>query len=120
MIRVKKHDGKTVVRCSGEMDFNSAERLEKILSEFVEQREEMIVLDMEEVTFLSTSVIGVILGTAGEIRRHGGELVISAANDYVRDSLNLIGADRFIAMVPSLQEALQSSLQHIRRMLRLR
>jgi len=81
-----------VVKASGRIDSYTAPELEEALSSLTAEGKYKIVLDMEEVDFMSSKGWWVLIETQKNCKRYNrGELVLTGVQERIRDSLNLVG-----------------------------
>lgn len=81
-----------VVKTVGRIDSYSAPDLEELLTSLTETGRYKIVLDMEDVDFMSSKGWWVLIETQKKCKRYNrGELVLSGVQERIRDSLNLVG-----------------------------
>ena len=96
-----------VVRVEGRLDAKSAPRL---LEHCLAARHAggHLVLNLSQVTFLSSSGVGVLLVLAEKVREGGGSLRIASPSAAVRAPLELLNLHRFLAIAGNEDDALSS------------
>ncbi|WP_067836680.1 anti-sigma F factor antagonist [Amphibacillus sediminis] len=96
-----------LVRLSGELDHHEANDL-KVLwqTQLQQKRAHHIILNLEELTFMDSSGLGVILGRYKEIQQVGGEMVICAISPTVKRLFDLSGLFKIMRLERSELEAL--------------
>ena len=81
-----------VVKSVGRIDSYTAPELEEVLKKQIDDGIFKIVLDMEEVDFMSSKGWWVLIETQKACKRYNrGELVLTGVQERIRDSLNLVG-----------------------------
>ena len=81
-----------VVKPVGRVDSYTAPELEEVLRKLIDEGKYKIVLDMEEVDFMSSKGWWVLIETQKACKRYNrGELVLIGVQERIRDSLNLVG-----------------------------
>ncbi|NIP42399.1 MAG: anti-sigma factor antagonist [Aliifodinibius sp.] len=98
----------SVVWANGRIDTNTAPDLEKAFKEVINENKANIVFDMDEVNFISSRGIWVILETQKACKREDGDFVIAQANEDIKKSLDLAGVQHFVHMYDDLIEAVGS------------
>ena len=73
-LTTREADGRTVVAVGGEIDVYTAPRLRDKITELVAAGAYDIVVDMEEVEFLDSTGLGVLVGGLKKVRAHDGSL----------------------------------------------
>ncbi len=66
-----------VVELSGSLDIHTIGDFENALSELFKKGHYKIVLNLENLTYISSSGFGVLLGVIKEIRKHRGDMKIT-------------------------------------------
>ena len=93
---------------NGELDQHVAERVRIPLESRMESgRHKHVVLNMEKVSFMDSSGIGVILGRYNWLKKRDGKMVICGVRPVIRKVMELSGMLKIIPVVDRLDEALQ-------------
>jgi stage II sporulation protein AA (anti-sigma F factor antagonist) len=100
-----------IVRISGELDLLTAETFRNLIErELFQQKTKNLILNLEQVNFIDSSGLGVILGRYKRIREQGGVVAIVGAQPHVKRVLELSGILRIIGLYDSEEQAkVQSS-----------
>lgn len=105
--KVKEHV--LIVRLSGELDHHEAERLREVWQQKLRDEDvRHVILNLEEMIFMDSSGIGVLLGRYKEIAQAGGELVICRVNSSLKKIFDMSGLFKIIRLEDSEQYALHS------------
>ncbi len=108
-ITTKAYGNCDLVQVSGRIDSNTSPKLDDALKALLDANRYRIVLDLAEVTFVSSSGIWVILETQKACKKHrGGNLVITNVNDEIAYSLELAGLHRFFTYYDDITAAVAS------------
>lgn len=95
-----------VVKVQGRIDSYTSPTLEQSLISLTEEGRYRIVLDLEEVDFMSSKGWWVLIETQKACKRYNrGELVLAAVQDRIRDSLNLVGMGSYFKVYDDLTSA---------------
>ena len=97
--------GAAVVRLAGELDLHNADEVRRALSEQVERGVDRLVVDMEAVTFVDSTALGVLVETRAKLGRDTA-FVLAAPAPEARRALRISGLDRHLTVVDTLNEAL--------------
>jgi stage II sporulation protein AA (anti-sigma F factor antagonist) len=96
------------IRLKGELDHHTAEELKKRASAAIEKDAiKHIVLNLEELTFMDSSGIGVILGRYKQIKQNQGEMVVCAISPSMKRLFEMSGLFKIIKLELSEANALQ-------------
>lgn len=95
-----------VVKTVGRIDSYTAPDLEEVLSSMTNEGKYKIVLDMEDVDFMSSKGWWVLIETQKNCKRYNrGELVLSGIQERIRDSLNLVGMGSYFQIFDDVVSA---------------
>lgn len=96
-----------LVRLVGELDHHTAEQLRNQVEDNLAKKQiKHIVLNLEQLTFMDSSGLGVILGRYKQVRAIGGEMVVCAISPAVKRLFEMSGLFKIIRLEESEQYAL--------------
>lgn len=97
------------IRLTGELDHHTAETLRSQVSDHLRQHDvRHIVLNLEELSFMDSSGLGVVLGRYKEIKQLGGEMIVCAISPAVKRLFDMSGLFKIIRLEHSEQQALET------------
>lgn len=106
-LEVKQHV--LLIRLAGELDHHTAEQLRAAVTDVLErERIKAIVLNLNELTFMDSSGLGVILGRYKQIQRMGGEMVVCSVSPSIKRLFDMSGLFKIIRLEVNEQYALQT------------
>jgi anti-sigma B factor antagonist len=83
-----------VVRLEGEHDaFTAPELRERLHGLIADERFDVLVVDLEAVTFLDSTVLGLLVGARRRMRERGGEVQLVYPRGTARRIFELTGLD---------------------------
>jgi stage II sporulation protein AA (anti-sigma F factor antagonist) len=96
------------IRLSGELDHHTADELRRKTVNAIESHDiRHIVLNLEHVSFMDSSGLGVILGRYKQIKQVHGEMVVCAISPPIQRLFDLSGLFKIIRLEPTEENALQ-------------
>jgi anti-sigma B factor antagonist len=101
--------GKTIVAVGGEIDVYTAPKLRDKITELVADGVYDIVIDMEEVEFLDSTGLGVLVGGLKKVRAHDGSLQLVCTQDRLLKIFRITGLAKVFVIHDSADSALASS-----------
>lgn len=96
-----------IVRLSGELDHHTAEMVRsQVEAELDRGLTEHLVLNLEDLSFMDSSGLGVILGRYKRVTQAGGRMALCSVNDQLKKLFELSGMLKILRIYPSESQAL--------------
>lgn len=102
--RVQQPDFR-VVTLAGRIDAATAPEVNRMVRQAMRDGGKQIVVELRDVTFLSSSGLRALLLLARELRRDGGDLVLCALQPQVAEVFHLTGFDQIFQLHHTREEA---------------
>ncbi|WP_217586632.1 anti-sigma F factor antagonist [Lentibacillus saliphilus] len=100
-------DDVLIVRLSGELDHHEAEQLRSNWKDMIYQHAiKHIILNLEAVSFMDSSGLGVVLGRYKEVTQLGGEMVICSISSSVKRLFEMSGLFKIVRLEDDENHAL--------------
>jgi anti-sigma B factor antagonist len=106
-VTVEGTGSSTVVTARGEIDLYTAPLLRSALQEAIDGPVECVVVDLTDVTFMSSSGLAALYGGLEEAQRRRCELRLAGGGRAVRRPLQIAGLDARFVHYPSVAAALR-------------
>ncbi|HEV8687559.1 MAG TPA: STAS domain-containing protein [Gaiellaceae bacterium] len=104
-------DGTYVVTVSGEADAADVESLSDELEEVLGEGASCVIVDLLEVPFIDSAVLGVLLRVSRRLRSGGGELVLVADDPRVLRTFEIAGLSAQFRFARTLTTAVEDVIQ---------
>ena len=108
-LEVTERDGRTVVTVHGEVDLATSPQLRDSLAGIVDERAS-IVVDLDDVGFIDSTGIGVLVGGLKRARAHGGDLSLVCTQRRILKVLEITGLTQVFTVHESLDGALATGV----------
>lgn len=99
-------DGAVVVRIEGRFEFSTRNEYKRLIGQIVQEGHRRLVLDLEGVTFLDSSALGLLLLTDQNFKLKKGSFSLVKPTGYVRQVIELANLPRVIPVYDSVDEAI--------------
>src|SRR4051812_23938635 len=106
---VREVAGWTVLSVDGELDIYAAPRLRERLIDLIAAGHHKFVIDMDAVSFIDSTGLGVIIGALKRVRGAGGELRVVATVDPVLRTMRITGLHRVFGAYASVDVAVTAT-----------
>lgn len=101
-----EHDGQTcTIALSGEVDVYTSPRLKQELIDLVDAGCTDIVVDLDALTFIDSSGLGVLVSGLRRAKEHGGTLRLICTNEAILKIFRITGLDKVFPLFATVEEA---------------
>ena len=103
-----RKDGVSIVVLNGIIDSSSAPQLQRALDSGIGPADQALLLDFEQVSFLSSAGLRIFLIFARRFDAAGKQFGVCALSDPIRNVVNISGFDQFLKIYDSQAEAVNA------------
>lgn len=103
-----EHTNVTMLELKGQLDSISAGQVEKVLDELVEKKMNRIVIDLHDVTYISSAGWGIFLGILKEVKNSNGDIKLAGLTDEVKEVFQMLEIGAFLPTYTTTKEAILS------------
>jgi anti-sigma B factor antagonist len=107
--RIEKRDAATIVHLAGELDLYNAPEVRAALLEAAAGEPERLVVDLGEVDFVDSTVLGVLVEARTKLANRRSFLLAAAGHDTHR-ALQISGLERHLSVHETVDGALAAPL----------
>lgn len=100
-------DNCQLFRLTGLLDAFSEPTFRKVLSKFIEEGPNQIILDLSQIDFVDSSGLGALVQLAKQAQSAGGSSQI-VTNARVTQTVKLVRLEQFLSLRPTVEAALES------------
>lgn len=97
-----------IVSVTGRVDSSNSGEFENALKGLHERGRHKLVLDFEQLEYISSSGLRTMVSALKAARNSGGDVVIVKANDRIRDTLSLVGFQSLFVQYDNLLDAVDA------------
>lgn len=90
----KEEQDQWTIKLSGEMDINSSDEVKQELQDIIDQNIADIEIDCEELSYIDSTGIGVLIGILKKIKKSDKKIVLKNTKDNIRRLFNITGLDK--------------------------
>lgn len=100
------NDNNLIVKLKGELDHHTSEEVRKKIDKYFNgSNVSNIIMDLNELTFMDSSGIGLIMGRYRNTVDKKGKLIIACENSTIKRILDMSGLLKIIELYPRLDVA---------------
>lgn len=93
------------IQAAGRLDASTVSILEHALIRALHSRATVVILDLSEVTYISSSGLRVLLTARRQLRDRRGDLILCALSQNVRDVFDMVGFTALFGIAESVEDA---------------
>ncbi len=103
---VETEGGITFVRVEGYIDAHTAPELEKLLLDMIAERNYKVVLDFQQMEYISSAGLGVLMGAISTFRENKGDMKLVNLPIKVYKVFDLLGFSKLFEIFDNRQDAI--------------
>ncbi|MBL8991669.1 MAG: STAS domain-containing protein [Phycisphaerae bacterium] len=105
-VDVQERAGATVVRLDGQASIMTEDAIKRLVDRLRALHPKRIVLDLAKLTFISSLAIGLFVSLERDLKTHGGQVAIAAANNDVGKVIQRCRLDTIMPVYESVDQAM--------------
>jgi anti-sigma B factor antagonist len=102
-----KENDMDVFKLIGRLDSNTSPDLEKKIFNAIENGSVNMILDFENLDYISSAGLRVILKATKNLKRSDGMVVLCSMQDYVKEVFEIAGFDSFLPIASNMDDAMK-------------
>ena len=106
-IQEEKQNEVHIFKLEGRLDSNTSPTFEEKVADAIGKGAKQMIIDFENLEYLSSAGLRVILKTTKDLKRKEGKLVLCSMADYVKEVFEISGFDSFLPITTSRDDALK-------------
>ncbi|MBA2384647.1 MAG: STAS domain-containing protein [Actinobacteria bacterium] len=106
---IERRDGAMIVHLVGELDLYNAPALRTALLDVADEQPERLVIDLDEVDFVDSTALGVLIETRARLENKRAFLLAAPGRDTHR-ALTISGLDRHLSLHDTVESALDAQV----------
>ena len=95
-------DDFAVIRLDGAVDAHTAPQFEEAVQKVVDDGQFKILVDCEQLTYISSAGLGVFMGFVEEVRDAGGDIKICGLSEKVMQPFEILGFETLFHFCPDV------------------
>jgi anti-sigma B factor antagonist len=112
-ISEKRMEGVVVLSVKGRIDSNTSDEFEKTLLGRVQEGENRFILDFQELDYISSAGLRVLLKATKELKKTRGRMCLCSIRDYIQEVFDMSGFSSFLPIHPDVQESLKGFVRKV-------
>ena len=108
-IPVQREGGTAIAKASGRIDSSNSREFHSSLEAAIAEGDSAVVLDFEDVSYISSAGMRVILLTAKSLQSRGSKLLLCSMEDPIREVFKISGFDKIIPIHDSQSDAIAAA-----------
>ena len=105
-IDIERDGGTVIAKITGRLDGANAQEFQGELTDSIEEGDRAVILDFENLSYISSAGLRVILITAKALKRQDAELAVCSLSDPIREVFEISGFDQIIPVRDTQADAI--------------
>lgn len=105
-LKTRTHGPFQVIEVGGEVDVYTAPKLRESIVNAVDKGHTRLIVDVEQVDFLDSTGLGVLVGSLKRVRAEGGSLDIVCTHERILKIFDITGLDKVFGLHTSVDAAI--------------
>ncbi|MDQ7822733.1 MAG: STAS domain-containing protein [Candidatus Eremiobacteraeota bacterium] len=97
-----------VIEVQGEIDVYTSPRVKETINELIEKENYVLIINLEEVRYIDSTGLGVLIGALKKVREHNGSISLICTNPQIKKIFNITGLVKIFGIYKSEEEAIAS------------
>ena len=93
---------------SGRLDTQQADYLLHSVQKQIELGHKKLILDCDDLEFISSVGLGMLVRVNSRMRKHGGDVKLAAVHGIVAEAMKISCLDRLVEMYPTVEAAIEA------------
>jgi stage II sporulation protein AA (anti-sigma F factor antagonist) len=107
-VKTERQGNTLIAKTDGRVDGTNAREFQADLEAAIDESERAVILDMEELSYISSAGLRVILLTAKNLRNQDAKFAVCSLSGPIQEVFEISGFDKIISIHASQAEALAS------------
>ena len=101
-------DGIKIFRLMGRLDSNTSQELEDELFRAISEGSNKIIVDFENLDYISSAGLHVVFEAHRRILREDGQVILCSMQKHIREIFKTAGIDDFVLILDNMDQALET------------
>lgn len=101
-------DNKQVVEIQGEIDVYTSPKVKETINSLIEQGNYFLVVNLEDVRYIDSTGLGVLIGALKRVREHDGNITLVCNNPQIKKIFNITGLVKIFGISKNEEEAIKN------------
>ena len=97
-----------IFRVNGHLDSNTSQLLEDKLFETISDGSKRIIIDFNDLNYISSAGLRVMLTATKVIKREGGQIMLCCMQEFVKEVFEIAGLGSLLRIAGTMEEALKA------------
>ncbi len=104
----ENNNGIEILSVKGSLDFNTSKKFEALINAALEKGQKKLILNLENLDYISSEGIRVILQTDKDLKRMDGKIVLCTLQDFVKKVFEITCIDGYLTIENNLEAAINN------------
>lgn len=106
-VEVELIDDKAIIHLEGLLDAHNSQLFEEALKEVILKGVGKVIIDFEKLNYLGSSGLEIILGKVQDLRKRGGDIVLSSMSFKIKKIFDLLGLLDYFKFFDTVEDGIK-------------
>ena len=107
-VDVKDAEGCKILNVCGDVDVYTSPKVKEHINSLIEKEVYKIVVNLEDVRYVDSTGLGVLIGTLKKVKEHNGYIVLVCTNPQIKKIFQITGLVKIFNMFVNNEEAIEA------------
>ncbi len=108
-LETRQENNRTIIEVGGEIDVYTAPKLREAITGLVDEGQRDLIIDLEQVEFMDSTGLGVLVGGLKRVRTHEGSLELVCTQERLLKIFRITGLGKVFAIHGSQADAMAAA-----------
>ncbi len=104
-VETKQIKNSHIISVQGEIDVYTSPRVKETINELIEKENYNLIINLEEVRYIDSTGLGVLIGALKKVREHNGSINLICTNPQIKKIFNITGLVKIFGIFKNEEEA---------------
>ena len=102
-------DDAYVIELAGEIDVYTSPTVKDAMTELIDQQHYKLIVDLEQVRYIDSTGLGVLIGGLKRVREHGGSVQLVCTNPQIKKIFDITGLVKIFGIFDDERSAMKAT-----------
>ncbi|MBR0518367.1 STAS domain-containing protein [bacterium] len=107
-VDVKEGEGCNILNVCGDVDVYTSPKVKESINALIEKEIYNIVVNLEDVRYVDSTGLGVLIGALKKVKEHNGNIVLVCTNPQIKKIFQITGLVKIFSIFANSEDAIEA------------